>query len=137
MKRNVLLKRNYIMFTALLIVIIGLIPVVEDSGNYFLRLDSIEIKAIVLNQVKGLLDTSTPVPEQPGEFAWQANLMPTSNTWGLFNPRQTPPVWERVLLTKQVFTMVGFFCATMVIALFFVFYQTARTGVEEAHLIDN
>ncbi len=83
--------------------------------------------ATVLEKIEGLLDSTAPVADNP-DLTIRASIIPSSNN-GFIDPRQDPPpVWERVLLTKQTGLMVGFFFAIMVILLFSIFYRSSRNS---------
>jgi hypothetical protein len=131
--RQTSFKWHVIVITALLIVILGIIPASDGNGSTFSRFGLPETKLTTSDKVKGLFDCAAPVADNPGDFTFRANLVPPPNN-GLANPRQNPPVWERILLVKQIMVMLGFFFAIMLIALFFIFYQNARNGSESDDL---
>lgn len=71
--------------------------------------------------------TAQANPEDFSGYAFRSNLVSISGQ-SFFGTKQIPPVWGRVSITKQLAATSGFFYAAMVILLFFIFYQKARTG---------
>lgn len=129
MKRTLFKWRLIIGTIILLIVVFSVAIINEGYEKSFLKFDLIETQSVTLFQVRNLLNNSAPDTDYTGEFIFKANLGSTSNN-GLINQRQIPPIWERIIFAKQVIVTIGFFFAIMIISLFFIFYQNARTGSE-------
>jgi hypothetical protein len=87
-----------------------------------------KFKTSASEKIRGLFDYTEPLSDNP-DLAYRVNSVPALNN-GIINPRQNPPVWVRILATKQVGIMLGFFFAIMVIALFFIFYRNSRNCSE-------
>lgn len=122
--RQTSLRWYYTMTTVLLIAMLGC---VIQSGNGGHWTGSGMKGALASETIQGFLDSTEPIADSP-DFTIRASIIPSPNN-GFIDPRQDPPpVWERVLLTKQTGLMVGFFFAIMVISLFFIFYRSSRNG---------
>jgi hypothetical protein len=118
-----------VIMVVLLITIPGDILTQNSNGSAFSRFRLPKMIAVTSDKVRGLFDCTMPSTDNPTDFTFRANLVPTPNN-GLINPRENPPVWERTLLVKQKMLLLGFFFAIMVISLFFIFYQNSRNGSE-------
>jgi hypothetical protein len=122
--RKIPLRWYYMMITALLIAMMGCVIQSGVGGRW----SEFGVRgATALEKIAGLLDSTEPVADNP-DLTIRTSMIPSSNN-GFIDPRQDPPpVWERVLLTKQTGIMAGFFFAIMVISLFFIFYRSSRNG---------
>ncbi len=122
--KKIPLRWYYLVVTVVLIAMVGCVIQSGVGGRW----DELGIRgATALEKITGLLDSTEPVADNP-DLTIRTSMIPSSNN-GFIDPRQDPPpVWERVLLTKQTGIMVGFFFAIMVISLFFIFYRSSRNG---------
>ena len=122
--RQTSLRWYYMMVTVLLIAMVGCVIQSGIGGRW----NQLGIRsAAALEKIGGLLDSTEPVADNP-DLTIRASIIPSSSN-GFIDPRQDPPpVWERVLLTKQTGLVVGFFFAIRVISLFFIFYRSSRNG---------
>lgn len=128
--KQTLFKWRLIVGTIILLIVVFSVAIINEGyEKSFLKFDSIETQSVTLFQVRNLLNHSAPDKDYTGEFAFKASLGSTPNN-GLINQRQIPPIWERTFFVKQVIVLIGFFFAIMLISLFFIFYQNARTGSE-------
>jgi hypothetical protein len=133
--RQATFKWQFSVIMVLLLSIPGGIPTQNVNGSAFARFGLPDTKAIIFDKVRELFACTTPTAANMGDIAFRANLVPSPNN-GLINPRQIPPVWERILAVKQMGVMLGFFFATMVISLFFIFYRNSRNGSGDDSLSD-
>lgn len=118
------LRWYYMMVTVLLIAMMGCVIQSGVGGRW----NGFGVKgAVALEKIAWLLDSTEPVADNL-DLTIRTSIIPSSNN-GFIDPRQDPPpVWERVLLTKQTGLMVGFFFAIRVISLFFIFFRSSRNG---------
>jgi hypothetical protein len=91
-----------------------------------------ETQTAALVQVWNLLRFTFPTTDYASGLTLKTNLIPLVG-FGFINNRRISTSWQRTPVMKQVIYISGFFFATMVIALFYCFYQSSRSSADGDH----
>lgn len=118
-----------------LILVLILLPgfVCVDCLNAAGEIITPVVRQVSLNgdslKIEGFTKDFNSTHDFSGGYAIRVNPVSSSGP-NFIHVKQIPPVWGRILITKQPITIAGFFFPAMVILLFFIFYQNSRTGSE-------